>query len=393
MSLIVFPFKEERADVVVGNIKTAAHHPRTRQILAVAESRGSTYSSVESAIPEIGRISGTDIVLVVQDRIGVQRSGKGDAMNTGLKFLVSKTSLSHIHFYDADITNFSGEWITKAGVVADQGFDVVRHNYPRARCDAMITWMITRVGFALLWPKSSLATINQPLGGEVILTREVAERMLGDARVVERSDWGIDTAYTFASAKLGFSVYEIYVPTGKQHKLYDSLADLRTMLIECFATLQALKGETLEIRGTHYAEEAAVAPRSVTEKIGFDVESTLSLLMANWTPTQVALLQEHFPQIFNQMELNLSRPSFGFMDESVWGDVYASLLASFVRGDADWEELLFKLWSARVLYYTTKVALCGYEYGRRYLERTIDQYRRAGVRTCLRRSVVDGVAG
>lgn len=375
MSLVVFPFKEERADVVVQNIKTAALHPRTRHVLAVAHRREATFDAVRAAIPEIRRVSGTDTTLVVQDRMGTRRSGKGDGMNTGLKFLIDKTSLPRIHFYDADITNFTGEWITKAEAAADRGFDVVRHNYPRARCDGMITWMVTRVGFALLWPHSALADVNQPLGGELLLSRDTAQRLLGVAEVIEQSDWGIDTAYSFTSARLGLDVYEVYVPAGKEHKLYHSLADLRTMLIECFTTIQALQNEVVGTRGCHEAEAPQAAPRSVTEQLGFDVESTLGLLMRNWTPEQDRLLRAHFPQVSGQMAVNRERPSFTFMDETAWREVYGSLLASFVRGDPEWEELLFKLWSARVLSYTTRVAARGYDYSRRYLEQTIDLYR------------------
>lgn len=376
MSLVVFPFKEERADVVVANMRTASLHPRIQHVLAVAERRATTFHAVEAAIPAIRRESNTCISLIVQDRLGTQRSGKGDAMNTGLKFLESETLLRRVHFYDADITNFSGEWITKAEVAADRGFDVVRHNYPRARCDAMITWMITRVGLALLWPRSTLAQLNQPLGGEVLLSRDVAKRMLNDARVIRQSDWGIDTALSVAFARHGLNVYEVYMPLGKQHKLYDSLADLRTMLCECFATIQALQHEYIDSGGSHDAEASQLAPRPITERIGFDVELTLNRLMQNWTPVQDNYLRTHLPLVSRDMMTNRRRPSFSFMDEATWGQLYASLLASFVPRDAEWEELLFKLWAARVLAYTTTVALRGYEHSRRYLEQTIDLYRR-----------------
>jgi mannosylglycerate synthase len=374
VSLVVFPFKEERADVVIRNIRTAAMHPRIRHVLAVAERREATFNAVSTAIPEIERASGTAVGLVVQDRLGVQRSGKGDGMNTGLRFFVSKTALPRMHFYDADITNFTDEWITRAEAAADRGFDVVRHNYPRARCDAMITWMITRVGFALLWPESDLVKINQPLGGELLFSRDAAELMLGEPQVTAQSDWGIDTIYTFTSARLGLGVYELYMQAGKQHALYQSLGDLRTMLIECFATVQALQLLDVRTGGSHVAEGPQPVPLSLSEQIGFDIESTLHLLMQNWTPEQERLLRVHFPRVWRQMVLNRTRPSFSFMDETIWYQVYRSLLVSFIRGDAEWEELLFKLWTARVLSYTTRVAARGHDFSREYLERTIKAY-------------------
>ena len=56
------------------------------------------------------------------------------------------------------------------------------------------------------------------------------------------------------------------------------------------------------------------------------------------------------------------------------------LLEHFRHGDPEWEELLFKLWTMRVLNYTIETALHGYDYTRQYLNRMILRYlRRAGL--------------
>ena len=61
----------------------------------------------------------------------------------------------------------------------------------------MITWMVTRLGFALLWPRSPLPTIEQPLSGELAFSRRRRRLIAADPRVKSQSDWGVDTAITF----------------------------------------------------------------------------------------------------------------------------------------------------------------------------------------------------
>ncbi|GIV60654.1 MAG: hypothetical protein KatS3mg043_1743 [Rhodothermaceae bacterium] len=375
MSLVCFPFKVENPEVLIRNIYTAAAHPRVRQVLCVGVEKEATYRAVAAAAPEVHMKTGTRVELLLQDRIGNRRSGKGDGMNTALRYFLEACEDERIHFYDADITSFGADWITKAEEAADFGFSVVRHYFPRARTDAMITWMITRTGFALLWPHTGLSWIEQPLGGELLFTREVAEALVQDERVQAQSDWGIDTLYTFSCVQHGFRTYETYMPQGKAHKLYGKLTDLRTMLVECFATLQNLRGEAITKEALHRVEHPDVVPNGITEKLGFDLEGTLGLLGEHWTPRQEELL-ERFPRpVRQEMVKNRQYPRFAFMDETTWMDTYAVLLDHFVFGDDDWEELLFKLWIARVLHYATTVALRGYDYSQRYLHAMIHRYR------------------
>jgi mannosylglycerate synthase len=67
----------------------------------------------------------------------------------------------------------------------------------------MITRFITRTGFSILWPHSELPFIEQPLGGELLMKRSVAEKLMKDDRVMNQSDWRIDTLYTFAFVQNG----------------------------------------------------------------------------------------------------------------------------------------------------------------------------------------------
>ena len=175
MSLVAIPFKSEVPDTVLNLVETAASHPRVKGVLAIGAEEDDTFRALLGRQEGLQRESGTFLQVMLQDRIGTKRPGKGDAMNTALKWFLEETDLSRIHFYDADITSFTADWITQAEEGADLGFDVVRHYFPRTSTDGMITFLVTRTGFALRWPTSELPWIQQPLGGELVFSRAVAE--------------------------------------------------------------------------------------------------------------------------------------------------------------------------------------------------------------------------
>lgn len=359
-----FPFKEEDVRVVLRNIEFAASHPRIAAVLCVGYSQGETWHAIENSKERIESATRKKIILVCQNRIGVSlRGGKGDGMNTALSLFLGFPEYPRLHFYDADIESFSGEWISKAEKLADLDYDVVRHYFPRSSTDAMITWLVTKVGFAILWPNTVLPFIEQPLGGELLLTRRAAEVLYGDERVRSQSDWGIDTLYTFVSAQAGLRLAEVYIPDGKVHALYGGLRDLRTMLVECFAALQSLRNETISSGDAgHCIESAKAVPELVKQKIGYDIEKTLKLLKSNWTPRQQELLSEHFDPALVKGLLQASEwPCWSFADEDAWIKAYLTFLDHFQKGDGDWEELLFKVWVARVLNHTVKNVMRGYD--------------------------------
>lgn len=380
-SLVAFPFKSEDVRIFSKNIREAAAHPWVGLVLCVGYEKNECYNEIEAAIPEIERESNKEIHLILQERLGHKRPGKGDGMNTALKYFLEKTDYERLHFYDSDIETFSGEWITQAEVAADEGYQAIRHYFPRASTDAMVTWMITKTGFAVLWPDTELPFIEQPLGGELVMTREVAEQLFKDELVTARSDWGIDTVYTWAIAKNKFSLFEDYVPVGKIHKLYTGLNELKEMAIECFAAVQELKNERIETLGmAHRIERPGPVPEKVKEKTAYDLEESLHLLMQNWTGRQAELL-DHFPGGVREGMLDCQRrPSFKFMDAENWYKSYLVLLEHFSSEDEDWQELLFKLWVARVLDYTAKVALRGYDNALFYLYQMIEKFVRMSKR-------------
>ncbi|MCD5408544.1 hypothetical protein LR090_04895 [Candidatus Bipolaricaulota bacterium] len=379
MSLVVFPFKNEDPEILVGNVKTALSHPRVEEVLCVGASEDQCFAAVAEACPTLERQYGKPVKVIVQERIGALRPGKGDGMNTALKYFLEETSYERLHFYDADIVSFSQEWISKAEEGADQGFDVVRHYFPRASTDAMITWFVTRTGFALLWPKSSLPWIEQPLGGELLLTRPVVKRLLEEEKVRRQSDWGIDTLYTFTMVKHGFSLYETYIGVGKLHKLYGALTDLRTMLVECFAAIQSLRGEEIPSFGIHRVEYPGPVSQEVREKVGYNVEGSLPLLTEGWSREEESLLEVLPPDVRAGMQACRSFPRFGFMDEEAWYATYQALLDHFQFDNPHWQRLLFRLWLARTLNYTVNQALRGYGHALHYLHQMVGRYVRSAL--------------
>lgn len=374
MSLVCFPFKKEDVPTVLRNIDIAANHPKVSLVLLAAAVVNDCYEEVVKAI-EVKDASSkpypVPVRVVIQDRLGTTlRGGKGDGMNSAMQYFLSahtkpennlSAPMANLHFYDADIESFGAEWITKAEEGAALGYDVVRHYFPRSSTDAQVTWQVTKVGFALLWPRTTLPWVQQPLGGELCFTRPVVEALMADERVVRQSNWGIDTLYTFVCAQRGFSLLEAYMPEGKMHALYGGLRDLKTMLCECFAAVQSLKDEKVQTAPTvHRIDPPAAVPASITSKIGYNVEKSLKLLRENWTERQHELLTLFRSDIQDGLLAASEWPEYEFMNEDAWVSAYKVFLEHFDLNDEDWREVLFKIWVARVLNYTMRHVLRGY---------------------------------
>lgn len=374
MSMVVFPFKTEDPEVAAANLATAANHPRVRRVMAVGAAEDATFTALEVVADRIAGATGKRVEVRVQSRIGDRRAGKGDGMNTGLRQFL-ETGEERLHFYDADITNFDSTWIDGAEEAADRGFPIVRHYFPRASTDAMITWMVTRPGFALTHPGSRLWQIRQPLGGELAISREVAGMLASDPLVASRSDWGIDTVITYATANTGLPIYEHYVAGGKQHALYGSLDDIRDMVIECFEAMAEVGRRPSPPDFEHVVEPRSEVTEAVATKVGYDVESTLRLLTDVWSPDEVAAAAELPDQIGEALLANLARPTFAFMDGGTWRETLVALLQSY-RPEPGWRGVLFRLWVARVLAYTTTDALGGHARAMEALEETVVGYAR-----------------
>ena len=376
MSMVVFPFRTEDPATIARNLAAAANHPRVTRVVAVGATKGPLLDAVASTARSISHDTGVPVQAVAQRRVGNRRPGKGDGMNTGLHLFLAGSE-PRLHFYDADITNFDASWIEGAEAAAERGFGVVRHFFPRASTDAMVTWMVTRPGLALVDPSSRAWRINQPLGGELLLTREVARALADDAFVAARSDWGIDTVITHATVTAGADVYEHFVPDGKQHALYGSLEELRPMVVECFEAVRDLRGRPGDPGGRLETDPPRPATAPIAHAVGYDVESTLRLLTAPWSPEEVSAAAELPEPVGGPMLENVARPTFRFLTTDRWGDAVAALLDRY-RPEPGWQALLFRLWVARVLAYTTSDALAGHTRAMEMLSEAVEGYARRG---------------
>ena len=376
MSLVVFPVGDEDPEVVAANLATAAGHRRVVEVWAVTSDDSRSIAAAEGAAARIGGLGSAPVKVLPQARIGEMRPGKGDAMNTALRASAER-GFERTHFYDSDITNFDRSWIDGAEDAADHGYEVVRHRFPRAATDAMITWMVTRPGFALLFPGTVLPRLGQPLGGEVLVSRAAVEALVADETVARRSDWGIDTLITYATSTSGLPLYEHLVPGGKRHTLYGSLAELRTMVVECLDAVASLRGEPGPPPDAVFASDPP-APISDDLKatVAFDFDPSFSLLSGGWGPAEAGLA-ETLPGALGERLDSVAEPSdVAFLDADLWREALLFLLDGFRLGDERWEALAFRLWLARVLAYTTGPGAECYDHAIDYLETTIRRYER-----------------
>ena len=374
-SIVCFPFKKENTDVLLKNIREALASVEVGEVLCVGYEKNDCFNEIEDKVPEIERKEGKRVHLMVQKRIGRKRPGKGDGMNTALDFFIHHTPYDRIHFYDADIVSFNREWIERGERKAEKGYQVVRFFFPKASTDGMITWNITKCGFAYNWPDTLLPHIEQPLGGELIIKREIAEKLLKDEKVLNCSDWGIDTAYTLAFCRYQASLYEVYIKEGKLHKFYGKLTDLYSMLMECFAIIQEERKMKISRGNVPYKKDPVeMVPKAIKEKRAFDVEGTFSLLRENWTEEEVKLLSFFPSRIREGMRLCQKVPEVRFMDPQTWYEAYGILIDKFDRDKKAWRDLLFHLWKARVLNHTLYYASKEYDYAMRALCDTVSYF-------------------
>jgi mannosylglycerate synthase len=374
VSLAVFPFKSEAPSLVTSNLAIAAAHPAIDEVWAVASEVGATEESVRAAALDVSSALAKPIEVVIQERLGSFRSGKGDAMNTALA-LAAGQGRDRVHFYDADITNFDASWIDGAEAAANRGFGVVRHRFPRAATDAMITWMITRPALARLFPGTFLPRLDQPLGGEVLLTRRAIENLVASDLVRSRSDWGIDTVLTYATSVMDLGLYEHHVADGKRHALYGSLDELRVMLIECLDAGASLSGRPGPAPGArHGTDPPTPVPDDLKHIVAYDVEGTVRLLEAGWSAAETSLAESMPEDLPGLLLEDPARPKFELMDTDRWYAAHGFLLEGFTLGNPAWESLAFRLWLIRVLSYTTNQARDGFDIAMGYLASTIRRY-------------------
>ncbi len=364
MTLVVFPFRHDDLAVFERSIAVASSHPAVTRVLCVGD-QPPHQSLIAAATRAAG--GGATVEVVCQERIGELRPGKGDAVLTGIRRFVEEGTEHRLHFYDADIRTLSPRWVDVAERALDDGADVAKHFFHRAATDAQITWHVTKPGAAMLWPESPVPDVRQPLGGELALTRGAAETLWASPQVRRRSDWGIDTVLTVEMLRTHLAVDEVFVPDGKEHGYYESLADLRIMLVECIDALQGVAHLDLgvERRGSVDPEEGV--PEAIRATVAFDAELTRGLIDRPLPAASRALVEAHPALLPDRVEA---------WDDDRWARALRMLLDGFRLGDPAWEEVAFRAWAARVLYHTTVNVPLGYERAMAALDAAVDGARR-----------------
>lgn len=364
MSLVVFPFKDEDLDVVGSNLKAAASHDRVDEVWAVAAAENAAMAGVAAVAEAIAPTAATPIEVFTQDRIGNLRPGKGDGMNTALR-RAAERGFERVHFYDADITNFDETWIEGAESAADSGYGIIRHRFPRAATDAMITWMVTRPGLALSFPGTLLPRIGQPLGGEVLFEGDVVAALAGDPFVAARSDWGVDTILTYATSVLGVGIYEHHVADGKRHALYGSLTDIEEMLLECLDAVGSLAGRPgPDPGGVLEGDPPAPVPDDLKRTAAYDVDATRAAISTPPSPDEAEVLES--------LGVSLAGPID--MDGDRWAEVFPPLMHRFRLDRPEWRAAAFRLWVERVIHYTTHRVPAGYDAAIAYLQSSVSRF-------------------
>ena len=191
-------------------------------------STNETYERLQRALPELlRRFPHAQIQLL---RSELRETGKGGAMVTGLKHALTN-GFRNVMFLDGDISSVTPHWITfLLKSMEEHGAAMARGYFDRSSLDAQITRHVTRPLMAIYFPEGH--RIQQPLGGELALTTELARFLLEKAPTAPPHHWGIDTFLTVNTVAAGFSVVEVYLAQ-KTHKK-KSLTELRAMLVECF---------------------------------------------------------------------------------------------------------------------------------------------------------------
>ncbi|MEF8847682.1 MAG: glycosyltransferase family 2 protein [Candidatus Thermoplasmatota archaeon] len=158
-----------------------------------------------------------------------KQKGKGIGMiNAGIAAI--KQGYENLGFIDGDILNPNlGKWFQFLFNPLQRNIDIVKAGFSRHPSDAQITRHISKPLIAMFFPPAW--EINQPLGGELTMTKNVFENLFNNKDIKPPYGWGIDTFITIKSLIHGFVIGEVYLGQ-KMHGKKD-LTNLKGMFIQC----------------------------------------------------------------------------------------------------------------------------------------------------------------
>ena len=173
----------------------------------------------------------TKNVEVINERkfVNTNEIGKGLGMiNGGLAAI--KQGFDRVGYIDGDIYNPNmGKWFQFLFDPLEQNVDVVKAAFSRNPTDGQITRHITKPLIAMFF--SNAWEIDQPLGGELALKKEVLEDIFTKG-ISPSYGWGIDSFITLKSLMYGYRMGEVYL--GQKMHGKKTLTNLRNMFVQCF---------------------------------------------------------------------------------------------------------------------------------------------------------------
>ena len=267
--------------------------------------------------------------------------GKGAAMITGMKSAIEDSDV--IFFCDSDISSITPDWVDRlVHEVANGQADECRGTFDRARDDALITKHITRPLLATYFPE--LSHIRQPLGGELALSSEIAEKLINGHVLPPTHSWGIDTWLLLNTSLLGGRIKEINLGE-KLHKPKE-ISDLRSMLTECFREIVEIASKAERLN--RYKE----GEFKLSERIKSDSEVSRMRVMktvntdVRWDEGELRFIRE-LPYSEFLEELPSKIEEFG---SEKWIRILHQLAKNYAESkDTGYRkgllEVLFKLWS------------------------------------------------
>jgi hypothetical protein len=331
-----------------------------------------TVALLDRQLPSLAEKYGKQIKLIHSD---LRNTGKGGAMVTGI---IQALTDGHdrIIFLDADITSMTSKWcdvlvegMDKYGVAMTRGY------FDRSPFDAQITRHVTRPLISLFFPEGR--GINQPLGGELCLTAELARYLL-EFGIAPTHTWGIDTFFIINTLVGGYRVAELYL-TQKTHNK-KSMDELQTMFIECFD--EAVKQVHFHGRDQAIPSNATslvrVLPPKATEieRVGEDVRTLVYLDLDGQIDSFFAFTEqlEDVAELMGELGLSVEEAtllqglliagadastglstSFKERSAALGGKDWVHVLDSLARGyiaqrfSSRYHDLLFAIWKLRTL--------------------------------------------
>jgi hypothetical protein len=201
------------------------------------------------------------------------------------------------------------------------------------------------------------------LGGEILLNDIAVQALADNPSVTARSDWGIDTLITHATATLGLGIYEHNVPDGKRHALYGSLSELEDMVLECLDAVASLRASPWP-NAVFDADPPTPVPDDLKTTVAYDLSATRQAIAAAPGDREI--------EILSGLGIDPTRPIE--MDARLWAMVFPMLLDRFRLDDRDWRSVAFRLWVERVIHHTIHQVSLGYDHAMEYLEQTVRDF-------------------